>query len=78
VARLKALKAYETVVPVLLVAKDEEGASTMVNKAQVQVVLDLLAGRAVAPELQATISNAQQLRTATPEDLVLIAYSGHG
>jgi uncharacterized caspase-like protein len=67
---------YESVVRVELISSAEGGVEP--TKERVRAVLDLLAGKAVAPELAASIPNAAELAAANPEDLVLITYSGHG
>jgi WD40 repeat protein/uncharacterized caspase-like protein len=43
-----------------------------------KAVLDLLAGRKVDEEALKAIPNADKLRRATPEDLVLVSFSSHG
>lgn len=43
-----------------------------------KAVLDLLAGRQVDAQTKKRISNADKLRQASPEDLVLISFSSHG
>ena len=43
-----------------------------------KAVLDLLAGRKVDEETLKAIPNADKLRRATPEDLVLVSFSSHG
>jgi hypothetical protein len=48
------------------------------TKNNLKSVFDLLSGKQVPPELIKTISGADKLRQATPEDLVLISFSSHG
>jgi WD40 repeat protein/uncharacterized caspase-like protein len=48
------------------------------TKRNFRAVLDLLAGREVDAETLKTIPNADKLRRATPEDLVLVSFSSHG
>jgi WD40 repeat protein len=48
------------------------------TKQNFKAVLDLLAGRAVDPEVKKKIPNADKLQQAQPEDLVLISFSSHG
>jgi WD40 repeat protein/uncharacterized caspase-like protein len=43
-----------------------------------KAVLDLLAGRKIDEEALKAVPNADKLRRATPEDLVLISFSSHG
>lgn len=52
----------------------EQGAT----KRNFRAVLDLLAGRKVDEETLKSIPNADKLRRATPEDLVLVSFSSHG
>ena len=51
---------------------------TTATKKNVKAVLDLLAGRAVDPEVKKQIPNADKLQQARPEDLVLLSFSSHG
>ncbi len=67
---------YEKVVRVGLISR--EVGNRRVSKAQIKAVLDLLAGHPVAPQIQENLPQATELRTANPEDLLLITYSGHG
>jgi hypothetical protein len=48
------------------------------TKRNFRAVLDLLAGREVDAETLKSIPNADKLRRATPEDLVLVSFSSHG
>jgi WD40 repeat protein/uncharacterized caspase-like protein len=48
------------------------------TKRNFKAVLDLLAGRKVDEETLKAIPNADKLRRATPEDLVLVSFSSHG
>jgi WD40 repeat protein len=48
------------------------------TKANFRAVLDVLAGKAVDPQLLKSIPAAEHLRPAAPEDLVLISFSSHG
>lgn len=48
------------------------------TKRNFRAVLDLLAGRKVDAETLKSIPNADKLRRATPEDLVLVSFSSHG
>jgi uncharacterized caspase-like protein len=80
--QLKSANQYE-VVSVLLLADDEmrNGKHVEVRdatKAQVHAVLDLLAGKPVAAELRRSIPNNEELKQATPDDLVLLSFSSHG
>jgi len=82
---LEDTKAYASVVKVPLISDWTEGQGKKRKviqknaiKAKFKAVLDLLAGRVIDQQLRASIPNADQLQTALPEDLVLIAYSSHG
>jgi uncharacterized caspase-like protein len=70
-ARLKG-RGYEDVVSVLLVS---DGQQNLATKARLKAVLDRLAGKAADV---GGIPGAEGLRQATPDDLVLISFSGHG
>ena len=48
------------------------------TKAHLRAVLDVLAGRQAEAELLKEIPNADKLRAARPEDLILISVSSHG
>ncbi|MEW6126961.1 MAG: hypothetical protein AB1757_07975 [Acidobacteriota bacterium] len=48
------------------------------TRANFKAVMDLLAGRKVAPELIKQIPGGDKLREARPEDLLIISYSSHG
>ena len=48
------------------------------TKRNFKAVLDLLAGRKVDEEALKAVPNADKLRRATPEDLVLVSFSSHG
>ena len=64
---------YEAVVTVPLIS-DEQGGK-LATKANLKAVFDVLAGRKAKVD---GIPGADQLRAATPDDLVLISFSGHG
>ena len=79
---------YEEVVSVPLISDyaTENGRKTRprvvremnATKRHFEAVLDLLAGRKVDEDLLKSIPNADKLRRATPEDLVLVSFSSHG
>ena len=48
------------------------------TKANIQAVLDLLAGRSVSEQQRAAFDPQSRLRRATPDDLVLLFISSHG
>jgi WD40 repeat protein/uncharacterized caspase-like protein len=74
--RLARTGRYEEVVPVALVS--DAATPRTATKANVKAVFDLLAGRPVDPKQLAGISGASRLRQARPEDVVFIAFAGHG
>jgi WD40 repeat protein len=51
---------------------------TAATKKNFKAVLDLLVGRKVDEQVLKGIPNAEKLKRATPEDLVLISFSSHG
>ena len=51
---------------------------TRARKANLQAVLDLLAGRKVSPELQDEVDPGHHLQTATPDDAVVLYVASHG
>lgn len=87
-ARVRAGGEYEEVVSVPLISDyaSEGGKKTSprvvresaATKQNFKAVLDLLAGRKVDEEALKNIPNAEKLRRATPEDLVLVSFSSHG
>ena len=78
--RLEASGAYEEVHTVWLIA--ERGASGEITgtatRADVRAVLDVLAGEAGDAERLAAIPGAAELSKTGPDDLVYLAFSGHG
>jgi len=70
---LQSQKSYEEVVTVPLIS-DTDG-HDLATKANIKAVLDVLAGRKA--DLSA-LPGGDKLRQATPDDLVLISFSGHG
>lgn len=64
------------VVPVSLVA--DADARPTATRENLFAVLDALAGTPVSPQTLARIPGAEKLRAATPDDLVIIAFAGHG
>ncbi|MCX6560586.1 MAG: caspase family protein [Candidatus Aminicenantes bacterium] len=83
-ARLTATGRYEAVIPVTLISDYETRESRRIvtekqaTKDKFHAVLKLLAGRKVDGRMLTGIKNADRLRQATPDDLVLIMYSSHG
>jgi hypothetical protein len=52
--------------------------SDQATKANLRAALDLLSGKPIDAALSERLPHANELRTATPDDLVLISFSGHG
>ncbi|HEV3471066.1 MAG TPA: hypothetical protein VG148_17205 [Pyrinomonadaceae bacterium] len=87
-ARVARTGEYEEVVSVPLISdyETEAGRKTSprvvkesaATKANFKMVLDLLAGREVDAARRRAVPNADRLRAATPEDLVLVSFSSHG
>ena len=72
---------YAEVVGVALISDTDERGQTVANsatKAHLQAVIDVLAGRTPNAALLRDIPNADKLRPARPEDLVIISASSHG
>jgi WD40 repeat protein/uncharacterized caspase-like protein len=82
--RLARAGAYRDVVDVPLISDYRVGAGVRLvttksaTKANVKTVLDLLAGKQVERKRFKDIPNAENIRQARPEDLVLISISSHG
>ncbi len=77
---LQATGRYE-VVPVLLTSEansDGKPITTTATKDNLRALFQLLSGREVPAERQARLPQAERLRQATPDDLVLLSFSGHG
>jgi len=47
-------------------------------KVNIQAVFELLAGKTVAYDIMKNIPNADKIKKAEPEDMILISFSGHG
>ena len=87
-ARVRDGGEYEEVVSVPLISDyaSEGGKKTQprvvkemnATRRNFKAVLELLAGRKVDEETLKGIPNADKLRRATPEDLVLVSFSSHG
>jgi uncharacterized caspase-like protein len=77
---LRQIKDYD-VVPVSLLsdtAKESGGAPlSQATKAKIRAVLGVLAGISDSGELNG-VANAEKLAKATPDDLVILSFSGHG
>jgi WD40 repeat protein/uncharacterized caspase-like protein len=87
-ARVRQVGEYEEVVGVPLISDyATEGGrkvspralkETAATKQNFKAVLDLLAGLKVDEEVLKGIPNADRLRRATPEDLIIVSFSSHG
>jgi hypothetical protein len=82
---LKATGEYEEVVPITLLSDYEitndgqrKVTEQQATKGNVKLALDLLAGRQVDPARLVDIANADKLRQARPEDLVILSFASHG
>jgi WD40 repeat protein/uncharacterized caspase-like protein len=74
--RLRRSETYADVVSVSLLS--EAGGENRATKAHFRAVLDLLAGREIPAEVLRGLPGAERVAPAMPEDLVLLAWSGHG
>lgn len=73
-AKLQKTGAYQNIVPLSLISDDDEHRA---SKALFHAVLDRLSGKPASAQLK-DLKDAEQLQPATPDDLVLITFSGHG
>jgi WD40 repeat protein len=87
VNKLKQSNQYQEIVDIPLIADyssqpDSKGKRIITDqsatKANLKSVCDLLSGKSVNPSLLADIPNADKLKPATPQDLVLLFFSSHG
>ena len=80
--RLSAIPGHDTHVLVLAGERDASGRRTRVDRATLGRVLSLLAGtgdrEATLAALRAGGIEAGMLQAATPDDAVIVSYSGHG
>jgi WD40 repeat protein len=82
--RLARAREYEDVIAIPLISDYAlRGGERVVTenravKSNVLTVLELLAGKPVAPEQKRDIPQADKIQPARPEDLVLISFSSHG
>ncbi len=75
-ARLASAQGHREVVPVTLVSDGERARDA--TKARVRAVLAVLAGQPADRAELAGIANAGRLEAATPDDLVIVTFAGHG
>lgn len=73
---LSRLKGYD-VVPIRLTSEAPQS-SWRATKPIIRAVLQRLGGESSEPSLLSSIENADQLRAATPDDAVVLTFSGHG
>jgi hypothetical protein len=80
VEALTASRAFDEVVPVLLASKSLDGESAVIpTKANLRAVLAILAGRDDSPGFKDFPEGVKtRLRTAAPDDLVVLSFCGHG
>jgi WD40 repeat protein len=85
VNKLKQSNQYQEIVDIPLIAdySSQSNGKRIVShksatKANLKSVCDLLSGKSVNPSLLAGIPNADKLKPATPQDLVLLFFSSHG
>lgn len=80
--RLMSTGQYAEVVPVSLISDSNSGIDTKAlagaTKANFRALLRLLTDGGPVPQELQTILNADKLKPATPDDLVLILFAGHG
>jgi len=74
---LARIKGY-SVVPVTLVSEGTNPAHWHATKDNVRAVLARLAGAPAGRSQLAHVANADRLTRATPDDLVILSFSGHG
>ncbi|MYM97584.1 caspase family protein [Duganella vulcania] len=74
---LAGLKGYR-VVPVTLVSEGKDASAWKATRANIRAVLARLAGGPGTGGELAGVANADALAPATPDDLVILSFSGHG
>lgn len=72
VKRLRDQNLYQDIVPIVLISDTQQQFAT---KSNIEKVLDRLAGHSANVT---DIPNGERLQTATPDDLVILSFSGHG
>ena len=73
--QLSATGLYTEIVPIALLS---EATERNASKSQLRAVLDRLAGKRVNSNTLRDVAGAEQLAAATPDDLVIVTFSGHG
>jgi hypothetical protein len=66
------------IVPVILTSDGEDQTQWRATKANIWAVLARLAGKPTPPGALAGVQGADQVARATPDDLVIVTFSGHG
>ena len=74
--RIAAEGAYGDVIPIALVSDGERLRDA--SKARIRAAIDVLAGKAADRQALAGVANASRLAPATPDDLVIVTFAGHG
>jgi hypothetical protein len=74
---LSRLDGYK-VVPVTLTSEGRDPTRWFATKSNIQAVLSRLAGKPIPPGALMRVEGADQLTQATPDDLVVVTFSGHG
>jgi WD40 repeat protein/uncharacterized caspase-like protein len=76
---LRQIKDYDVVSVSLLSEAPKKGEAPLdqATKAKIRAVLDVLAGKSDGVRLNG-VANADKLAKATPDDLVILSFSGHG
>jgi hypothetical protein len=73
---LSRLEGYEVID--LTLTSEADSRTWRATKANIREVLARLAGQAPTPGTLAGVAHAEQLAQATPDDLVILSFSGHG
>ena len=73
---LSKLEGYE--VEAMSLTSGADPATRHATKAEIREVLARLAGRTPTPGTLAGVAGADRLAKATPDDLVIVTFSGHG
>ncbi|MFG6414714.1 hypothetical protein ACG02S_12480 [Roseateles sp. DC23W] len=74
--RLRAHGEYADVVPVALLADGVKDRNA--TKAKIRALLNVLAGNESASAALSGVPDASRLAAATPDDLVIVTFAGHG
>jgi uncharacterized caspase-like protein len=77
-ASLAQIPGYEVVTVSLLSDTRLSPAVNQATRANLRTVLEVLAGKPADRSVLQGVANAEKLAQATPDDLVIVAFSGHG